>query len=113
MNSQRLASIVMALLIALVSPQLTYGQAPPTDAAVYDQFRAWSSSRPADTGGQARTQLPDLMSEYRKTLAADGVAAGEIERRLEVIRRSARRAEVERWNKILTSSNPTFNVQPN
>jgi 2-polyprenyl-3-methyl-5-hydroxy-6-metoxy-1,4-benzoquinol methylase len=112
MNWRRRSCFLVALLIALVSPQLTYGQ-QAADAAVYDQFRAWSASRPAETGGQVRTQLPDLLSEYRKTLAADGVTTGEIDRRLEVIRRSARQAEVERWNKILTSAKPTFNVQPN
>jgi SAM-dependent methyltransferase len=49
MNWRRRSCFLVALLIALVSPQLTYGQ-QAADAAVYDQFRAWSSSRPAETG---------------------------------------------------------------
>lgn len=107
-------SCLAVILLTALTAQLSYGQSPqPTDAAVYDHFRAWSSARPVSGTGAQATQLPELLNEYRKVLAADGVAATEIDRRVQVVRRTARRAEVERWNKILTAEKPTFNVQPN
>lgn len=42
-----------------------------------------------------------------------GIAAPEVDRRIAVINERGSRLEVERWNRILTSANPTFNTNPN
>lgn len=114
-TGSRFGAAVLVLAV-LSSPALLLGQQrqSPTDVQVYEEFRAWVSGR---AGAVARTensaQQADLLSEFRKSLAADGIAGPEIDRRLRIIQESARRLEVDRWNRILTSSTPSFNVQPN
>ena len=46
-------------------------------------------------------------------LTAAGVPAAEVERQLRVIDQQGQRLEIDRWNRILTSPNPGFNVKPN
>ncbi|MEQ1912581.1 MAG: class I SAM-dependent methyltransferase, partial [Vicinamibacterales bacterium] len=86
----------------------------PTDAQVYQQFRDWVSNQARTTSRtEALTQQSEVMNEYRKALAADGIAAPEIDRRVRIITENARRLEVDIWNRVLTSPTPTFNVRPN
>jgi SAM-dependent methyltransferase len=81
--------------------------AQTADADVYEKFRAWigSQSREAQQG--------DPLEAYRKVLTAAGVPAAEVERQLRVIDQQGQRLEIDRWNRILTSPNPGFNVKPN
>jgi len=49
----------------------------------------------------------------RAELKRQGVAPDEIERQLKVIDDVFSKREVDRWNKILTAANPSFNTKPN
>ena len=81
--------------------------AQTADTDVYEKFRAWigSQSREAQQG--------DPLEAYRKVLTAAGVPAAEVERQLRVIDQQGQRLEIDRWNRILTSPTPGFNVKPN
>src|SRR4051812_11446067 len=114
MTGSRLGAAVLVLAVLSSLGFASGQQQPPTDVQVYEAFRTWVSGR---AGAVARTensaQQADLLNAYRQALAADGVAAPEVDRRLRIIQESARRLEVDRWNRILTSATPSFNVQPN
>ena len=81
--------------------------AQTADADVYEKFRAWIGSQPREA------QQADPLEAYRKVLTAAGVPAAEVERQLRVIDQQGQRLEIDRWNRILTSPNPGFNVKPN
>ena len=81
--------------------------AQTADADVYEKFRAWIGSQPREA------QQGDPLEAYRKVLTAAGVPAAEVERQLRVIDQQGQRLEIDRWNRILTSPNPGFNVKPN
>ena len=57
--------------------------------------------------------MTDIEAQYGKVLAADGLTAAEIDRRLRVIDEQLQKSEKERWNRILTSPAPRFNTKPN
>jgi 2-polyprenyl-3-methyl-5-hydroxy-6-metoxy-1,4-benzoquinol methylase len=106
------ATVCVFILVAVV---LTPAQTLSSDQQVYERFRAWVTRQPptpvqqtADTAKQ-----PDLLTRYRAMLAAEGLSPAEIDRQIGVIESSGDRLEIERWNQILTSANPTFNTQPN
>jgi len=81
--------------------------AQTADTDVYEKFRAWIGSQPREA------QQGDPLEAYRKVLTAAGVPAAEVERQLRVIDQQGQRLEIDRWNRILTSPNPGFNVKPN
>ena len=81
--------------------------AQTADADVYEKFRAWIGSQPREA------QQADPLEGYRKVLTAARVPAAEVERQLRVIDQQGQRLEIDRWNRILTSPNPGFNVKPN
>jgi SAM-dependent methyltransferase len=81
--------------------------AQTADADIYEKFRAWIGSQPREA------QQADPFEAYRKVLTAAGVPAAEVERQLRVIDQQGQRLEIDRWNRILTSPNPGFNVKPN
>jgi len=85
-----------------------------TDVRIYERFRAWVSKQPVTVSRtEVAAQQTDLMNQYRKVLAADGLSDVEIERQLRIIIEQGRRLEVDRWNRILTAATPSFNTQPN
>ena len=53
------------------------------------------------------------MSRYQAYLKGLGFKDGDTDAQIRLIRNQASSAEVERWNRILTAENPTFNVKPN
>ena len=81
--------------------------AQTADTDVYEKFRAWIGSQPREA------QQGDPLEAYRKVLTAAGVPAAEVERQLRVIDQQGQRLEIDRWNRILTSPNPAFNIKPN
>lgn len=108
-----LVLLVAALAIGNVVAQGQDAQ-QPTDAEIYARFRSWVSSRAATVPRtEATAQQSDVLNEYRKVLGSEGVAAPEIDRRVRIIAESARRLEVDMWNRVLTSPKPSFNVEPN
>lgn len=50
---------------------------------------------------------------YRKYLLDRGFSPTDADVQIKLVQAQGNRAEVERWNRILTSENPTFNTKPN
>jgi SAM-dependent methyltransferase len=93
---------------AFTQPQQSNSQNLPAGTAAYEKFRAWIGRQPREV-----QQAPDLLDRYRAKLIADGESPAAAEDQLRVIQEQGRRLEVERWNRILTAENPTFNTKPN
>lgn len=107
-SSCRLGFAIAVLCMVLGSPSAAQTPASPAtgDAQIYEKFRAWMTAQAADAQG-------DPLDRYRGVLAASGLGRAEIERQLRIIREQGQRLEIERWNRILTSSAPAFNTKPN
>lgn len=80
---------------------------PATEKA-YERFRFWSTQLPA---GQQSS--PDLLDRYRAHLMGQGLSATEAAGQVKIIQEQGSAAEVQRWNRILTSATPRFNTEPN
>lgn len=80
---------------------------PPVQRA-YERFRFWRTMLPP---GQARD--PNLMVHYREYLKSRGFSDSDADAQLKVVQEQGSRAEIERWNQILTAEKPSFNVKPN
>ncbi len=112
MSSRQLtvgAAIVFIVTLCAWTPLMSQRMPAPqaTDAQIYDGFVAWLDTQPS-----IRDQSTAL-EKYKQALTEQGLARAEIERRIQVINQHARRLEVERWNRVLTSTSPRFNTQPN
>jgi SAM-dependent methyltransferase len=97
------AVVVMASLLAAAPA----AQVPEFD--FYREFRSWMQGLP-----RAQRETTEQVAEhYRKKLTQEGVAAGEIDRRVTLI--TTRRQELENdfWNRFFTVDAPTFNTAPN
>ena len=79
---------------------------PPAERA-YERFRFWSTQLPPEQRGQEPLKL------YRAFLIKRGFSAADADDQISLIQKQGARAEVERWNRMLTSENPGFNTNPN
>ena len=79
---------------------------PPAERS-YERFRFWSTQLPPDQRGQ------DLLNLYRAYLKKRGFSDADAADQISLIQKQGARAEIERWNRILTSENPAFNTKPN
>ena len=111
MRPARLLVVAVLIAVAPVHAPAAMPQSPAhaqtADTDVYEKFRAWIGSQPREA------QEGDPLEAYRKVLTAAGVPAAEVERQLRVIDQQGQRLEIDRWNRILTSPKPAFNVKPN
>ena len=111
MRPARLLLVAILIAVAAVRAPAAAPQPPApaqtADTDVYEKFRAWLGSQPREA------QEHDPLEAYRKVLTAAGVPAAEVERQLRVIDQRGQRLEIDRWNRILTSPKPGFNVKPN
>src|SRR5689334_21817094 len=80
---------------------------PPAERA-YERFRFWIGSLPPD---QHKPELVE--ARYREYLKSRGFTDADIDGQLKLIDEQGERAEVERWNRILTAEKPRFNTNPN
>ena len=55
----------------------------------------------------------DVLRRYAEELRRQGKTDTEIPATIATLRSVGDRAEIERWNRILTAPNPTFNTEPN
>ena len=101
--SARLLAFVF-LLSALAPAQQTL----PRQQQVYEAFRAWITSQPADV-----QRSPQVREKYKEHLRSTGVSPADIDARLRIIDSQSDALEVERWNRILTADKPSFNSNPN
>src|SRR5438309_990447 len=112
-----LASMSVALFITL-SPVLDYAAQqsplPPTTTAeevrIYEAFRAWINRQPVEV---QRADDDVVFQRYTATLQAEGKSPMEAASTIELLRKIGDRAEIERWNRILTAPKPAFNTAPN
>lgn len=75
----------------------------------YPSFRDWMQS-----SVPPRQRAPEIVADrYREKLAAEGVAAAEIERRLTLLRTRRQELENDFWNRFFTLDRPAFNTEPN
>ena len=55
----------------------------------------------------------DILRRYAEELRRQGKTETEIPATIATLRSIGDRAEIERWNRILTAPNPNFNTEPN
>jgi len=80
----------------------------PTDQRAYERFRFWMISLPPDQQWDAKVE-----ARYREYLKSRGFSDAEADAQIKLVDQRGTRAEVERWNRILTSEKPAFNTKPN
>ncbi len=87
----------------------------PPDLQTYSLFRFWLTSQPPDI--QREFESPGTaakaLDRYWAVLREQGEPAGEIERKVALIRDRREDLEIDLWNHILTSNSPRLNREPN
>jgi SAM-dependent methyltransferase len=114
--SKTVGSIGLAFLFSL-TPRApagaTQAQLSPTATAqeqrVYEAFRAWITAQPPD----AQAGDDGIYQRYTTFLRSQGKSASDAASIIEQLRKIGDRAEIERWNRILTAPKPAFNTAPN
>lgn len=111
MSRVRLVLSVLTVYVAMSTTLGAQTAPPPTpeQLKIYETFRAWVGVRP---------ELRDAEDErvftlYAQELSRQGMSDVAARATVDTVRRVGDRAEVERWNRILTAENPTFNTAPN
>jgi SAM-dependent methyltransferase len=108
-------AVVVALVVALGPSVFTRQSQPPPPASAdevrtYEAFRAWITQQPKELlDGDAAVVFERYAAELRRRGQSEQDAAATIAR----IRAIGDRAEIERWNRILTAPKPAFNTEPN
>jgi len=108
--------LTLVLLIALApllasAPQSPLGpKTTPEEVQTYEAFRAWLGQQPADVQ-QADDDV--VYTRYSAELQRQGKSAKESAATIASLRAIGDRAEIERWNRILTAPTPSFNTEPN
>lgn len=115
----------LALLVSTLAWVVPATAAPPSPAApetsetdprvvllphhrqLYERYRYWRSTQPRQLDDEA------ALAAYAAQLVAGGTSQADAAKVVDTLRREGKRLEVERWNEILTSDKPRFNVQPN
>jgi 2-polyprenyl-3-methyl-5-hydroxy-6-metoxy-1,4-benzoquinol methylase len=108
--------LALVLLVALAPALASAPQSPlgpkttPEEIKTYEAFRAWLGQQPADVQ-QADDDV--VYKRYSEELQRQGTSAKESAATIESLRAIGDRAEIERWNRILTAPTPSFNTEPN
>ena len=113
----RISSLVLPLLAwaALITPvraQQPKPAAPATaqEVETYESFRAWITMQPREVQ-EASDAI--VYERYAAVLRKQGRSEGDITATIASLKAIGDRAEVERWNRILTAADPGFNTAPN
>jgi SAM-dependent methyltransferase len=114
----RVGVVTVSLLVSLSLCALAAGAAQQTHAPaitpeqiqIYETFRAWITKQPVAVQQAAEG---DVYKQYAAELGKQGKSEKEVASIIESLRTMGDRAEIERWNKILTSPKPMFNTAPN
>lgn len=102
-------AILLSLALALCSALFAQPALSPAEQS-YERFRSWSTQLPP---GSAAAPGPQLLDRYRTHLVGQGRSAAEADAEIKLIEQGGARAEINRWNRILTSEKPSFNTRPN
>jgi SAM-dependent methyltransferase len=110
----RLCGVV--LIVWCAAPCSAAQQSPLAPGATqeelktYEAFRAWITSQPAEV---QRADDDLVFGKYAEDLRAHGKSDKEAAATIQMLRTLGDRAEIERWNRILTSPKPMFSTAPN
>jgi SAM-dependent methyltransferase len=111
MRRRLLLCVVLLSIAVAAAPQ---SPLPPSATAVevatYEAFRAWITAQPvavqnADDGV--------VYERYAAELRAQKKSERDIAATIASLKSIGDRAEIERWNRILTATTPAFNTAPN
>jgi SAM-dependent methyltransferase len=107
-------SFLCLTLVSIATPAAPQSPLPPTvtaaEVATYEAFRAWITSQPAAT---QNADDAAVFERYAAELRAQKKSGPEIAATIASLRSIGDRAEIERWNRILTAPAPRFNTAPN
>jgi SAM-dependent methyltransferase len=112
-----LAVVALALSIAPGLAAISAAQqsplpptASPQEVETYEAFRAWITSQPP-----ALQNADDhvVYQRYAADLRSKGKPERDIASTIASLKAIGDRAEIERWNRILTAPTPAFNTAPN
>jgi len=114
--AQWIVPVVFLLFAGLAPTSVAQQSAPPspaasaTEVATYEAFRAWITRQPV-----ALQNASDdvVFGRYSEELRQQGKSPQEIATTVASLKAMGDRAEVERWNRILTAPQPAFNTAPN
>lgn len=117
-TQRRLIACLVPLLfiLSIASRSFTAQQPPlspaatPEEVRVYEAFRAWITSQPKEVQ-QADDDV--VFGRYTATLRGQGQSEKDAAATIALLKKIGDRAEVERWNRILTAATPGFNTAPN
>ena len=109
-------SLQVVLLVVLCLAPFTARQTPsspiptPEQLQTYEAFRAWIARQPAEVQKAADDVV---FQRYASELRRQGKSDEDTAAVIDSLKKLGDRAEVERWNRILTSAKPMFNTGPN
>ena len=109
----RAALLVTVLAMSIATAVAQQSPLPPTataaEVATYESFRAWVTKQPP----ASLTDEEAVYRLYAAELTSQGKAEREIAATIASLKSIGDRAEIERWNRILTAPEPRFNTAPN
>ena len=82
----------------------------PEELQTYGAFRSWITSQPADV---QKADDDIVFERYSAALRSQGKSERDIATTIASLKAIGDRAEIERWNRILTAASPKFNTSPN
>jgi SAM-dependent methyltransferase len=104
-----LAVLIVGVGLAIQQPT-QQPAASPEEVRTYEAFRAWITQQPVEV---QRADDEIVFGKYGGELRKQGKPDQEITATIASLKAMGDRAEVERWNKILTAPTPRFNTAPN
>ena len=110
--------LLLPMIVAPCAAALDESQrgSPPSpgltaeEIKTYEAFRAWFGSQPKDLQ-DAEDEV--VYGRYTLELRKQGLSEQDAAARLALLKSIGDRAEIERWNRILTAPKPAFNTSPN
>ena len=106
-----LCVVLFSLSATSAAPQ---SPLPPTataaEVAIYEAFRAWITKQPVAV---QNADDDAVYRAYTAELRAQKKSEADITATIASLRSIGDRAEIERWNRILTAPQPRFNTAPN
>jgi SAM-dependent methyltransferase len=104
-------AITLSALTVAATQQSPLGPSvTPEEVRTYEAFRLWITQQPVDI---QRADDAVVYGRYGAELRRQGKSATEISATVASLEKLGDRAEVERWNRILTAPKPGFNTAPN
>jgi SAM-dependent methyltransferase len=111
------ASVSLLLSLGLSPVTGNAAQQPPLsptataeEVQTYEAFRSWITGQPVDVQN-ADDEL--VFGRYAAFLRAQGKSERDAATTIASLKAIGDRAEIERWNRILTAPKPAFNTSPN